>query len=409
MSLIESSKVVRWVLWFVVFCGSAYLALRRYELFEHVVPRGTTGPGNDFWQFLHASRLIDAGKSPYDVSTLTHNSGYVYTPLIALAFLPFAHADTVHIWHVFTALSIAAVIVFASLVSFVEVPILPRWLRPLLFGFTIFTALQFMPTTVEFNSGQVDTFVLVMLAFAVLATVRGRAATTGVFIGLGALIKTWPAGVGLTLLGRGYASRQRALVGFIVVLLVGPVLAIGVGGISGLWDFLKVTVDSRTQHLISLSVWGVPKLLFSASKLARPLFVSTPIEFLAMLIFFAWVVGLLVLVVHYGESSSLSFWNVTACVVLLLPVSHLNYTMYFLPLLWIWAARWLVAPRIDDRLFAVMILIGLWWLVTFNWPVDDSATASSLHVSVIFFGNLAAVTISVIGDRLQKVPLKRSV
>jgi len=393
------SKFAFRALWFVVFVGTAYLAIRRYDLFKGVIPKGTSGPGNDFWQFLHAARLIAAGHNPYDFSQLAQGNGYVYSPLIALLLVPFAHAATVHIWHVWTVLSIAAVVLFAGLVTMVEAPILIAWRRPVLFGFTVVTAFQFMPTTVELNSGQVDTFVLVLLAASVLVLERGWRVASGVLIGLSAVVKTWPGGAALSILRRGRAGRSRALVGLVMALVLAPVLALAIGGKSRFVDFVKMSIDARSQHLASLSVWGVPKLLFSHSGLARPILVLAPLQDIATLVLVLWVIGLLVLALRWSDSSVLCFWNVVACVVLLLPVSHLDYTMYLLPILWIWVARWLTSLRFNDSVCVTAGLLMLWWIATFDLSPVYLSTVSSLRFSVTFFANLAAVTVSVLEDR----------
>jgi hypothetical protein len=281
----------------------------------------------------------------------------------------------------------------------VEAPSLSAWRRPLLFGFTALTILPFGPTVLDLSLGQTDGFVLVLLAAAVLVSERGWAAATGVHIGLGAVIKTWPGGVALTLLRHNYVGRGRAVAGFVITLLLGPLLALALGGGSEFVDFLRITFDARLQQQVSYSVWGAPRLLFSSSGLAHPVIVSAPLRDIATLVLALWVLGLLVIILRRGKSPVISFWNVVACVVLLLPVSHLDYALYLLPILWIWAARTLAAPRLLTRTFIVAGLLLLWWLVLFRTYWDGLPTLSSWHPALPFFANLAAVTISVIGDQ----------
>jgi hypothetical protein len=219
----------------------------------------------------------------------------VYSPLLAVALIPFSAAATVHVWHVYTALAIAFLVLFAVLVTMTRAPYLQSWRQPVFFGFASFTVLVFMPTEVELSNGQADAFVLVFLAAAVLAAASGWPAASGVLTGVGGLIKTWPVIIALAFFRRGYRGRLQALAGLVATLMVGPVLALATGGISGLIDFFKVTVDARSQQLVSYSVWGMPKILFSRSGLARPLLVSFPLQAAVTFTLAALVVGLLVL------------------------------------------------------------------------------------------------------------------
>jgi hypothetical protein len=373
---------------------------RRYHVLENLTPTSRySKTGEDFWDFLHAARQIAAGHSPYNFALIHQGSGYVYSPLVALALLPFHAAATVQVWHAWTVCSIFALVLFGALVTMVEAPSLSAWRRPLLFGFTALTILPFGPTVLDLSLGQTDGFVLVLLAAAVLVSERGWAAATGVHIGLGAVIKTWPGGVALTLLRHNYVGRGRAVAGFVITLLLGPLLALALGGGSEFVDFLRITFDARLQQQVSYSVWGAPRLLFSSSGLAHPVIVSAPLRDIATLVLALWVLGLLVIILRRGKSPVISFWNVVACVVLLLPVSHLDYALYLLPILWIWAARTLAAPRLLTRTFIVAGLLLLWWLVLFRTYWDGLPTLSSWHPALPFFANLAAVTISVIGDQ----------
>lgn len=402
-----------WALWFVAVGGTAYLAYRRYSELNGVTPTGPRGAGGDFWFYLHGARQIVAGHDLYSSAGVpTGFYGYVYTPLIAVVLLPFAHAAIVHVWHVWTAASIIALVVSGGLVTVVEAPHLKSWRRPVLFGFTALTVLQFVTTKVELSQGQTDGFVLAALAFAVLLSEHGWSATSGVFIGVAGLIKTWPAAAVLVVLRRGCGGRRRTVCGWAITVVLGPLLAVVIGGASGLAGFFTTTFDTRSQHLISHSAWGTPLLLFSHSGLAHPVLVSAPLRDLTTLALVVWGIALLVLSLRWNDSSVLCFWHVVGCVVLLLPVSHGFYTLYFLPILWIWAARWLTTPRIGNPSLVVAVMLGLWWLVLFhtNWsPVaSGSPTESSVRVSVVFFANLGAVSVSVLGDHLLALHARRS-
>jgi hypothetical protein len=106
---------VRWLLWFFASIGAIYLAYRRYELFVGVTPTSPLGEGGDFWGFLHAARQIADGHSPYNFTQVQNGYGYVYSPLVALLLLPFCHAGTEHLWHLWTAFSVMALVCFAAI------------------------------------------------------------------------------------------------------------------------------------------------------------------------------------------------------------------------------------------------------------------------------------------------------
>ncbi len=167
----------------------------------------------------------------------------------------------------------------------------------------------FTPGTGRHHYGNTDAFVLVLLAVTVLGSERGWAGISGVLIGVGGLIKTWPAAAGLATFRHGYTGRRRALTGLVLTLLLGPVLGLAVGGASGFVDFLKVTFAARAQPILSYSVWSTPFLLFSHSGIVRPVFVSPVLRDIATLVLAAWVIGLLVLTLSWSDSSVLGFWN----------------------------------------------------------------------------------------------------
>ena len=395
--------IVTAALWVIAFVGTAYLVNHYYGEFVARTPDNLGTPGGDFFGFLHTARLVAAGHSPYQ-SKGYYGGFYVYTPLVALILVPFAHASTAVVWHVWTALSLTALVVFGVLVAMVEAPRLRSWRLPLLLCVTAFTALHHVQTWEEvFINGNTDCFALVILAIAVLASERGRAASSGVLIGITGVLKTWPAAAGLVVLRRGYVGRLRTLVGLALALVLGPALTLAFGGFSGLRAFLKATFHARSQDVVSYSVLDTPYQLFSHNALARPVVVSVGLRVAVTLVLAAWVISLLVFTLRWSDSIVLAFWNVVGCVVLLVPVSHDDYTLYLLPMLWIWIARWLEKPRLKDPALVICGLLVLWWGATSykSWYFG-SAHESALRISVLFFANLAAVTVSVVGDHLVK-------
>ena len=165
----------------------------------------------------------------------------------------------------------------------------------MLFGFVVVTAFQFAPTTAEFLNGQTDAFVLIALAMAVAANERTWSATSGVLVGIGALIKTWPGGAVIAWFRRDVRGLKRFVGGFIATIVLGPLLALALGGTSEVSDLVRVTLDAGSQHLVNFSAWGVPRLLFTSSGLARPDMTSTALLVISTVVFVGWVSGLLVI------------------------------------------------------------------------------------------------------------------
>jgi Glycosyltransferase family 87 len=398
----KHSLSVRSILWLVAICGAGLLSYWRYRLVvENVTPTGPNGNGGDFWTFLNAARIITRGQTLYNPAKILGGTGYVYSPVIAFILVPFAGAAILKLWLMYTAVEIISFVIFASVATLAAARYLRSWQQPVFFGFTIFTVILFVPTESELYNGQTDAFALVLLAVASLMSQYDRNAASGVLIGLSGLIKTWPALTVVAIFRRGHRGRIRTLIGCATALLVGPLLSFIIGGPSGVVNFIKVTLDARSQPLISYSVWGVPNILFSRSGLARPVFVSAPLRDLAVLSLAMLVIALLLLGLRWSKNPSLSFWNVAGCAILLLPVSHGYYTLYLLPIFWIWAARWITEPRLGGLVSAVTCLLTLWWLVLFHEHWDSgNAGVSAFHYSVLFFANLAAVTASIIGDHL---------
>lgn len=387
------------MLWVLAICFAATLGFWRYHLLEWVSPASPRGAGGDFWGFLHAARQIRSHQDIYNAAEVAKGYGYVYSPVVALALVPVADALTLHVWHVWTALTIVAMVLFGGLVVYAEKLDSRSWRLPVLFGFSTATALIFLPTESELINGQTDAFVLLLLAAAVVLTNRKRTTASGVLIGLAGLVKTWPAAAALAVFQRGYTGRRRAIVGFVATLLVGPVLAAAIGGESGLTGFFKITFDARSQKLLSFSIWTTPRQLFATTGLAHPLVVSAALLVVAILLLAVWMIGLLVITMRVTCYSSLGFWNVTACVVLLLPISHYSYSLYLLPLLWIWAARWLDSGRFKAAECVTVGALLAWWLVLFHFDwLAGSVGQSAMRVSVVFFADLAAVTASVLGE-----------
>ncbi len=369
--------------WAAALGVAAVLAYQRY--------RNATVLPADFGIFFRAGHAVAAGHSPYSVP------GYVYPPLLAIALAPLSHLAELSVFHVWLVLSLAGMALVAGSVVWAESGRLLRWQAPVLFGFCAITAFHFWPLVIELPDGQSDVLTLAVLAIASVALTRGRPVLAGVLIGLAGLVKGWPAAVALIFARRGARRAVRGAIACACVLLTVPIMAVVVGGASGLRSMMSAIFDARSQpRLAAYSVWGIPRLTFSHTPIGHPLVVSSVLQALMTTVLLAWVVALLLLTLRQAHPDpSLPFWNVVFCVILLLPVSHLTYTIYVLPVLWLWASRFLRRPRlfsVDSVVFATTLL---WWLVVSQSALGEDM--SQVSATVVFFVGLLTCTASVIG------------
>ena len=109
--------------------------------------------------------------------------------------------------------------------------------------------------------------VLVLIVLAGLAAQRVSHRPSSVFVGSAGLVKGWPWVCVLYLLQQGYRKRRSGLWPLVTSIVVSVGLSL-VYGWTGLVAFERNLLDARSQHLISDSVWDIPKVLFARTGLA---------------------------------------------------------------------------------------------------------------------------------------------
>lgn len=142
--------------------------------------------------------------------------------------------------------------------------------------------------------------------------------------------------------------------------------------------------------------------MFSRSGLARAIVVSPELRVFATVVLLAWVMLLALTSLRGSNEEALTFWHIVVCCVLILPVSHVAYCVYVLPILWLWGAKALRKRAEDLKIVLVFTVMMAWWLVLTNgWPADGSSPhITALSYSVPFVAKLLALTASVLGQRL---------
>ncbi len=379
-----TNRLVAAGLWALVFVGTALLAYQRY----HSATQGSVGV--DFRSYVEAARALSAGHDPYSQMLV------LYPPLLPLLMAPFSHASLVTQWRVWTGLTCAELCATAYVFGAIFWHRLGSWKRPILVGVAMVSILHWWPSTLQLFLGQADGLVLLVLALGLVAAERRYGAVSGALIGAAGLLKAWPAGYFCWFLRQGARNRIRSLSAFVAVVLLAPVTAMAMWGRSGAANLFDALWDHPgNAGLIQHSVWQTPKLLFTRSGLAKPVFVSRPLEVLATIVLGLLVLGLLAVCLRHPGDRVLAFWNVGFCMLLLMPVSHLAYTLYALPVLWCWVGRALEAgrPRLSE--LVPLAVVALWWIALLHtWPDSGSSPSiSSLRYSVVFATDLIACAV----------------
>jgi Glycosyltransferase family 87 len=377
------------VLWIVAAAFTVGAIWIRY------VPAHRMSPADDFLSFLQAARNVASDVSPY-----TNNPKYVYPPFLGFLGAPFSHISTIDIWKAWIGIILVAPLV--GVVAFIAIQakrIRPA-AKPIIFILCSLTLyVHYWPMYRELIFGQSDTVTFPLIVLAALAASRNRPVWNGLWLGLAGLMKLWPAAIGLSLLQVGRRRRWPAIGSFVGSMALAPILAVAVGGASGLGAFYTHLVDADKQHLVNDSVWGAPELLFSKTGLARPVLVSHGLRELVALLLALWVVGLLVIAIRTAGDPVVCTFNVTFCVILLLPIAHRQYAIYALPLVWLWVLRLWQVPAIRGRDLAVAGVMAGWWLVAqeISWPYNGSAPSiSAIQYCVPLIADVIACTVSVL-------------
>jgi Glycosyltransferase family 87 len=384
----RQTRIALWVGALAVAIALAYLRWRTAS---------NAPAGADFRYSLTAARDVAAGRSPYLVKQ------YVYPPPLALILAPFVHAQVVTVWKVWVGVIVAAPLVGIAAFTWLVRGRLAWWLHPAVFAAAAFTVYynRYFPLSRDLSLGQSDTIVFSVLAVSALAASRLAARTRGTMTGLAGLVKVWPWAAAVAVLQPGVTRRRQTLLYAGAVALLAPLTAL-IFGWSGLTGFIRNDFDARQQRLVSDSVWSAPQLLFSHSGLAQPVTTSTTLRVALTAMLTAWVLMLLIVAIRTLDDRALGTWNVIFCVILLLPVSHRQYAICVLPLLWWWTITAITQGPTNWRVIGVAALLVMWWVnQTLSWPYNGASNdITALRYCVPFVGDLVACTVSVLGAAL---------
>lgn len=376
-----TKTVLSVVMWIAVVLIGAYISVQRFQ------DAVGSDIGTDLRTFVAAAEHIREGRSPYT------EFGYVYSPLVAWVLLPFEDFDAaVGPW---TAASILSLWGAVAAITATFWRVLSWWQRPVLAGIAIVSALYSALLSLDLWLGQTDTFLPLVASLAVFFASRNRQIASGVSLAFGAIIKSWPVGLGLWMFRRGVQHRARLIgatlgtgVAFLLIALIvhGP-------GIFGEW--IDRTLVLSEQDLVAYSVWGAGRHLFTQSAALAPLFVAPVVATAVSWLLAAAVIALIVVALRRPGDDALSMFNIALAVVLLIPVCHLWYFVLALPLLWVWIAHAMKGTRRLESLIAVGVL-AVWWVIVFRLPpLDNQFGESTLQYIAVVFSSLLALGVSV--------------
>ncbi|PSQ46185.1 hypothetical protein BRD19_12890 [Halobacteriales archaeon SW_7_65_23] len=208
-----------------------------------------SAPELDFHAYYFTGKAILEGE-PFvgwaitDISFLTEKA-YVYTPVTAPLFVPFALFPEWQIPYVLNMLLLFGVFFAIGRLCLQLLDdygmTLDRVDRVLIMAFCLFSG----HTVLGVYRGNVDPAILLVLAVGLLAIERGRGARGGALWGGAALFKLFPAFLGVYLL---YRRAYRAIAAAVVVGVGFTLLGVAIFGIDAHVDFVEFILHERSRE-----------------------------------------------------------------------------------------------------------------------------------------------------------------
>ena len=269
---------------------------------------------------------------------------------------------------------------------------------PVFIGFAAIIFYYNWPITLELWLGQCDMLVLASLALAAWLAVTSKPQWSGIALAVAALIKTLPGTDILWLFRRHCPSRLRTLTLTLITGCAALVSTLVVFGPPEILRWINATFAAREQPLVSFSVWGLGRHLFTETINMEPLANSGVAAWVITILALGVVTTLLIVVLIWPGDSRLSLWHVACCTTLLLPIAHLEYYLLVLPIVLIWFARVINRSSRNALSVAMFLLTLCWWYVTFRhiWPGNTGSTISTAGFVAIMTSTLVCISCSVV-------------
>ena len=330
--------------------------------------------GTDFKVFYQAAQRLNAGQPLY-VPPQTYGQGiYVYLPLTAIAMRPLAQLPEFQAFKIWTAVNIllllGAVALFALASNF-------RWQDSLLIGIILLLSFRFWPTSYTLALGQLNFVILFLLAAMYYAQSQGKWLWFGMLIVLAAFVKTWMIGFVLYLI---LMRQWRAALGSVVSLTILAVLAFCIVGWQELPQFIHSTSAYSSQPwIVSQSLAGFARLHFAPNMHMQPLVNSQAVKLAFIATGYLILTGAFWQVFHrpVEEKQSppvllnLQLGFFTLSFLLALPLCHMDYFIFALPLFWTiltWNRKTIPLP-----LWIPLGALCVYILFTRPWPISGEA------------------------------------
>jgi hypothetical protein len=286
----------------------------------------------DFRAYVHAADLAATGRPFVGVSPPVGGGEWVYPPLVVVAFYPFRLlADPLRAFAVQTLLQTAFGLLAGTLVlRLIEETrgALPTLDRMLVVTFPVASTYG----AVVLGQGQTDPTLLAALAAAFLAVERGRETVAGVLFALPAVVKLFPAMLGVWLV------RLRAWRAVVAAAVTGTLAAgasVALFGVAAHRKYLAFLLGERSR-LEEFA--GTMSPDFSGLSLSRPLSALFPeasplVYVLVAALLLAPVIGLLYVHVETTTDRLVAFLGTGVAVLLVSPASNVHHVfLLFVPI-----------------------------------------------------------------------------
>lgn len=334
--------------------------------------------------FLPAANRILSGGSPFELG------GYVHSPVAALsiAALKTLGADPEEVW-----LALITLAAFLGCVAWTIALTQGRamWLRGSLLAVAFLTVFTSRALERQLWLGQYDTWILLGMGLALLCHLRGWRVAAGFLLGVGALLKLWPAIFLVVLLNRNFRTRGH-VVGVAAAALSAIALCLPFGGFRGVFAMLSNAFALRDQGVIAYSGAGLGKALFMPGGQVAALLLSPALSTATAVAVTLAALALVVVTVWRAADPSWCLVVVMTLSLLIVPVSHISYQLLSLPLLWLVVATFLGRPWHWSVWAPLLASSFWWWELHLQHPIQAPGyppgfvTAQSFGVQMIAIG-----------------------
>ena len=331
--------------------------------------------GIDYFLYHRAAAWLNAGEKLYSPGD-PERMGYMYAPAVALALRPLArlpYESALKVWFLINAASVALAVVFYALAARL------RWRHAAALGLLLLIAFRYWPTTCSFGLGQINGVLLAFVGAMLFADSRGKFWAVGVLIAAAALIKLWMIAALIHLgVRRAWGAIAVCFVTF-AALLAGSFALVGWHEWPGFVQTITSPNASVQPGLVSQSILGFARLRFTALGLVEPFSTDPLVHHAFVAIGFLIVGSALAWLMWQGASRTpyetrLRFSFAIVSMLLLLPLCHMEYYVFALPLLWT-----LLIPGPGARIHPATIIAGIVVYGIFTRPVPVSGPGLATH------------------------------